>query len=79
METETAGAAVILTLALALLEASATLWAVTDTDEGEGTEDGAVYRPVEEMVPTFESPPTVPLTSQETAVLLVLLTAAENC
>jgi hypothetical protein len=44
----------------------------------EGMVAGAVYTPAEEMVPTVELPPTVPLTSQLIAVLLVPETVALN-
>jgi hypothetical protein len=58
---------------------SAWLVAVTVTELELGTRSGAVYRPVEEMVPTVVLPPTVLLTDHVTLVLLVLLTVAVNC
>jgi hypothetical protein len=58
---------------------SAWLVAVTVTEPELGTRSGAVYRPVEEMVPTVVLPPTVLLTDHVTLVLLVLLTVAVNC
>jgi hypothetical protein len=66
------------TLALAVAVDWATLCAVTVTD-CEGTVLGAVYKPMVEMVPTVALPPTVPSTSQLTAVLLVPETLALNC
>lgn len=45
----------------------------------EGMALGAVYRPVDEIVPVADAPPAVPSTSHETAVLLVPETVAENC
>src|SRR5215472_3682707 len=50
------GVATIVTLAFADLVESATLLAVTVTEEPDGTAAGAVYRPPE-IVPTVEFPP----------------------
>jgi hypothetical protein len=58
---------------------SAWLVAVTVTEPELGTKSGAVYRPVEEIVPAVVLPPTVLLTDHVTLVLLVLLTVAANC
>jgi hypothetical protein len=52
--------------------------AVTDTVAGLGTEFGAVYDPLVEMVPTVALPPVVPFTAQVTLVLVVPLTVALN-
>jgi hypothetical protein len=67
------------TVAEADFVVSAWLVAATVTEPELGTKPGAVYRPVEEMVPTVLLPPAVLLTDQVTAVLLVLLTVAVNC
>jgi len=77
IETDTV-AGVIDTAALPDAVVCAALWAVTVT-EVEGTVAGAVYMPVEVIVPTVELPPTVPFTIQPTAVLLVPETEALNC
>lgn len=53
--------------------------AVTMVVAGFGTVDGAVYTPVDEMVPTAALPPAVPFTCQVTAVFVVLATDAMNC
>jgi len=68
--------AVTVTLALALLEESAALVAVTVWLPAA---EGAVYRPLAEMVPALLLPPATPSTDQLTVVLLLLLTVAENC
>src|SRR6266403_4673327 len=44
-----------------------------------GTEFGAVYSPVVEIVPALLLPPTMPFTSQVIPVLDVPVTAAVNC
>lgn len=49
--------------------------AVTMTCDGEGTADGAVYKPVCEMLPLDAPPPTL----QVTAALVVPDTVAVNC
>jgi hypothetical protein len=59
-EIETAtvgGGAMIETPALAVLVESAALLAVTVTEPPEGTDTGAVYIPLVEIVPTVELPP----------------------
>jgi hypothetical protein len=43
-----------------------------------GTVAGAVYRPLDEIVPTVELPPATPLTCQVTVVSVALLTVAWN-
>src|SRR5437868_14583794 len=45
----------------------------------DGMAAGAVYRPEDEIVPTLEAPPGLPLTDQLTAVLLVPDAIAVNC
>lgn len=55
----------------------ALLCAVTAT-EADGTVAGAVYRPLEVIVPTDEFPPGIPDTNQFTAVLLTPETVALN-
>jgi hypothetical protein len=79
METETGvGAGRIVSVALAELVEFAALWAVTVT-KLVGTPDGAVYKPVEEIVPTDELPPRMPPANQFTAVFVVPETVAVNC
>ena len=58
---------------------SATEVAVTDTCAGFGTADGAVYRPLVEIVPHVEPLQPLPATVHDTAVLVVPVTAAVNC
>jgi hypothetical protein len=53
--------------------------AVTVTVLGFGTFAGAVYSPLEEIVPTVEFPPVTLFTSQVTAVFDVPVTVAVNC
>jgi hypothetical protein len=60
------------------LPGSAALTALTVTVEGDGTLDGAVYRPVEVIVPTVELPPARPFASQVTWVLVEPETFAVN-
>ena len=69
-------AAVTVTVALALLLASAALVAVTVCDPAWV---GAVYIPVASMVPALEFPPGILSTDQFTLVSLVPATAALNC
>jgi hypothetical protein len=69
--TPTEGAKV--TTALAVLLASAALAAVTVTELVPEIVDGAVYRPLEEIVPTAG------LNDQVTLVLVLQETMAENC
>jgi len=72
---EEAGATV--TDALAVFVLSSLLIAVTVTDRLEPTV-GAVYRPVELMVPTLLFPPVMPFTCHVTAVLEAPVTVAVN-
>ncbi len=62
-----------LTVAIDVFVGSATLWAVTLTVCELRIVDGAVYRPVEEIVPTNG------LIDQVTDVLVVPATVAVNC
>ena len=55
------------------------LTALTLTIDGDGTAFGAVYIPVELMVPTVELPPAMPFTFQVTVVTDALRTVALNC
>ena len=75
--TETAAVAMLM-VALAVFVVSAALMAVTVT-EPVGTDDGAVYKPVVEIVPTVELPPVTPFTCQLAAVLVEPDTVALNC
>lgn len=74
----------IVTLALADLEVSSMLAAVTVTVAGDGGADGAVYVavavpvPVFAIVPIIELPPAIPFTLQVTPVLIVPETLAVN-
>jgi hypothetical protein len=58
--------------------ASAWLVAVTCSVVGEGRAMGAVYTPVDVIVPTVAFPPGTPLTFQVTAVSVVFDTVAAN-
>jgi hypothetical protein len=49
------------------------------TVQPDGTTAGAVYRPELLIVPTVKLPPTILLTLQVTAVLVVPFTCAVNC
>jgi hypothetical protein len=64
--------------AVATLVGCACETAAIVTDAGEGTDAGAVYRPVVSILPCVVSPPVTPLTCQITAVLEVLATEAVN-
>ncbi len=77
-ETEVVGA-VRLTAALAFFVVSAALVADTVTLEDEGIVAGAVYTPLDVIVPTVLFPPALPFTAQVTDVLLVPETDAVNC
>jgi hypothetical protein len=61
------------------LFASASDTAVTVTVEGPGTAAGPTYRPEDEITPTVELPPFMPLISQVTDVFDVPETMAVNC
>ena len=67
------------TVALAVLIWSAAETAVMITVALAGMADGAVYKPLLEIVPLVESPSVMPSTCHETAVLDVLETVAVNC
>ena len=71
--------AVIVTPAVPDLVGSACDTAVTDTVAGLGTEAGAVYSPLVEIVPIVLLPPIMELTSHVTAVFVVPDSVAENC
>jgi hypothetical protein len=66
-------------VALAVFVVSAALMAVTVIEPPVGTDDGAVYKPAVEMVPTVELPPMTPFTCQLAAVLVEPVTVALNC
>jgi hypothetical protein len=53
--------------------------AVIDTAEPDGIVGGAAYTPAGVIVPTFESPPGIPLTSHATESSVVLATVTVNC
>ncbi len=63
-------------VALALLEESAVLVAVMVWEPGDA---GAVYSPLEVIVPTVVLPPATPSTDQVTAELLGIELVALNC
>src|SRR6516225_193752 len=67
------------TVAEADCEESAQEVAVTVTDPPEGGRSGAVYKPLEVMVPILASPPLVPFTLQSTQPLVEPSTLATNC
>jgi hypothetical protein len=69
---------VIVTEADPLLELSAELVACTLTSDGTGKSGGAVYTPLELIVPTAAFPPGIPFTLQSTVTLEALVTAAVN-
>ena len=58
---------------------SATEVAVTDTGAGLGTAEGAVYRPLVDIVPHVAPVQPLPAMLQETAVFVVSVTVAVNC
>ena|ERR1019366_3577827 len=60
-------------------DASAWLVPVTVTLAGEGTAGGAVYNPLDEIVPQPDPEQPAPATVQVTAVFDVPVTVAENC
>jgi hypothetical protein len=78
-ETETETAAITVAVAVAVFVGSATLVPAIVTVAGEGKPAGAVYSPVDEIVPVVEFPPAVPFTDHVTLVLDELLTLAVNC
>jgi len=69
----------IVTVAAPDFVGSACAAAVTGTVAGLGTDEGAMYSPVEEIVPTVALPPVTPATLQVAAVLLVPVTVTLNC
>jgi hypothetical protein len=79
---DTTGVTVTVTCALADFVVSTTLVTVTVTVDGDGIDAGAVYRavvrPVDETVPTDESPPATPFTAHMTPSLLVPRILAVN-
>jgi hypothetical protein len=72
---------VTVTLALPLWVESCVLVALMATTAGEGTVAGAVYLPLEEIVPTEAFPPLTPFTDHVTVVLKapVPVSVAEHC
>jgi hypothetical protein len=74
--TVTAMGAATVTVAMADLVVSAEDMALMVTAAGEGTVEGAVYTPAEEIIPTVELPPFTPLTLHVTVVFEVFVTAA---
>jgi len=70
--------ALITTCAVAFFVGCACKTAEMVTVAGEGTAAGAVYRPVESIVPWVDSPPVISLTFQITAVLEAWPTEAVN-
>lgn len=77
-DTETTGAAWIVTLAVAFFVVSACEIAFTVAVGVLGTLAGAVYTPEALMVPLVESPPATPFTCHVTLVLEVPVTVAVN-
>jgi hypothetical protein len=77
--TATAGGAVIVTVALAVLVESAWDVAVIVTVAGLGTVPGAVYKPFASMLPQLVPEHPLPVTVQVTAVSFVFDTVAVNC
>ena len=69
----------MLTVAVPLEEALATLVAPMVTLAGVGMAEGAVYKPPAEIVPSAALPPASPFTLQFTAVFAELVTVALNC
>jgi hypothetical protein len=69
----------IVTIAVADFEGSATEVPLTVTCAGLGTAVGAVYKPLDEIVPQALPEQPLPLTLQVTLVLDVPLTVAVNC
>jgi uncharacterized spore protein YtfJ len=78
-EIVTATGATIVTEATADFVGSATEVALTDTCAGLGTAAGAVYCPVEDIVPQADPVQPLPLTLQLTALFVVLAIVAVNC
>jgi hypothetical protein len=70
---------VMVTEAEADADVSACETAATVTVGGLGTASGAVYIPLEDMVPIAEFPPAVPFTCQVTVSSVAFVTVAMNC
>ena len=68
----------IVTRAETELSLSALLVAVMVTVAGVGTDTGAVYRPILDIVPTAKFPPTTPFTDHVAAVFVLFATLAVN-
>ena len=66
------------TVACPETEVFAALIALIETDDGDGTDAGALYKPPVPMVPTVLFPPVIPLTCHETDWLVAPLTVAVN-
>jgi hypothetical protein len=77
-ETDTETSLVIVTEADPVLELSAVLVASTLTTAGTGKSAGAVYTPLELIVPTHTFPPGIPFTLQSTARFEASVTTAVN-
>ena len=73
------GAAIMVTVAEPDCVGSATEVALTLTAAGEGTETGAVYSPVPEIVPQMAPLHPAPERLHVTVVFVAPLTVAENC
>jgi hypothetical protein len=78
-EIVTATGGMIVIEAVADFVGSATEVAVTDTCAGLGTADGAVYRPLVDMVPHVAPVHPLPATPHDTAVFVAPVTVAVNC
>jgi len=74
----TAGA-VSVTMAMAFFVVSACETALTETVVVVGNTAGAVYSPVELIVPLIASPPAAPFTCHVTVILVDPVTVAVNC
>jgi hypothetical protein len=70
---------VSMTMADAVAVLSALLDAVTVTVGGEGIALGAVYKPLEEIVPSVAFPPATPPANHVTLLFEVPVTIAWNC
>jgi hypothetical protein len=68
-----------LSVTVAVAVADAALTAETVTEVVVGMAAGAVYKPLDEIVPVALDPPATPFTSQTTAALELPLTTAVNC
>jgi hypothetical protein len=77
-ETETEMSPAIVTNEAALFVTSTVLVAFTVTEAGDGSVAGAVYMPVESIVPNAALPPAIPFTVHVTAEFVALPTVAVN-